>query len=319
MYINNDIDYIKYLKNKDVVIFGAGSFGRRVSKKFITKKINVIYFCDNDKAKKKQVINEIEVLNFDDLLKKKLSNYMIVIASTYEREIKEQLLNNNVFNFISYSQVDFGGGEEFYDESYFEYQKKMGIFGAKIKKSLFEKYINENDAVIEFGSGGGYLLNELNCKTKIGIEINDIARKNARSIGIESVKYPDNIDDDFADVIISTSVLEHVENPLDALRKLRPKLKDGGKIIFNVPSEGFEYEYERSEVNNHLYTWNCLTIGNLFKAAGYFVHRIEKIEADWPMKYEEVYSECGENLFEEISKIEGTLYRGYACLIIAYK
>lgn len=35
--------------------------------------------------------------------------------------------------------------------------------------------------------------------------------------------------------------------------------------------ESCETEYYRSELNNHLFTWNCLTLGNLFKAAGFFV------------------------------------------------
>lgn len=38
----------------------------------------------------------------------------------------------------------------------------MGEFGAKIKlKMFFEKYICSTDTVVEFGSGGGYLLNQL--------------------------------------------------------------------------------------------------------------------------------------------------------------
>lgn len=29
MYVNNDIDYLKYLKDKEVVVFGAGEQGKR--------------------------------------------------------------------------------------------------------------------------------------------------------------------------------------------------------------------------------------------------------------------------------------------------
>ena len=67
---------------------------------------------------------------------------------------------------------------------------------------------------MEFGSGGGYLLNNIHAEKKIGIEINDTARAAAKEIGIDSVKYISDIPDDYADLIISTSVLEHVENPL---------------------------------------------------------------------------------------------------------
>ena len=68
-------------------------------------------------------------------------------------------------------------------------------------------------------------------KEKTGIEINDFARAEAKKLGINSVKNIRDIPDDYADVIISTSVLEHVENPFEILRELKDKLKDGGKAF----------------------------------------------------------------------------------------
>lgn len=319
MYINNDVDYIKYLKNKSIVIFGAGAIGKRVCNELLAHKINVYYFCDNDKMKIDQMQNGIKIISFNDLLEKGALDYIIIIASEYQREMKEQLLNNGIINFISYNQIDFVGGEAYYDEEYFLWQKKIGAFGAKVKKGLFEKYIRKTDVIVEFGSGGGYLLKELECKDKIGIEINDTARENAKSIGIKSVKFAKEIDDIYADVIISTATLEHVLNPFGILKELKPKLKEGGKIIFHVPHEGFERDYEKGEINNHLYTWNCLNLGNLFKAAGYFVCSVEQIEGQWPVEYEKIYDTYGSDLFEEINKIRGKIYGGQSCLIVACK
>jgi 2-polyprenyl-3-methyl-5-hydroxy-6-metoxy-1,4-benzoquinol methylase len=243
----------------------------------------------------------------------------IVICSTYEREIRQQLLRYQIYNFISFSQIDFGGGEEYYDEAYFEFQKELGKFGGKIKSKMFQPHITENMTVVEFGSGGGYMLDYLVAKEKIGIEINDAARKAAEEIGIRSVKNISDIDDEYADIIISTSVLEHVENPLGVLRELRSKLKTGGKIVFHVPNESCDTEYTRNEINNHLYTWNCLTIGNLFKAAGYFVYSVEKVQEVWPKNFFDIEKEVSSELFESICEIGGRAYDENRCVIVAYK
>lgn len=88
-------------------------------------------------------------------------------------------------------------------------------------------------------------------------------------MGIYSVGTSDEIEDKCADIIILTSVWEHVKNPLNELKKLCRILKENGRIVFHVPNESCDTEYQRSEVNNHLYTWNCLNIGNLFKAVGF--------------------------------------------------
>ena len=66
-----------------------------------------------------------------------------------------------------------------YDENYFNRYKKIGEFGGIINKKRFQKYINNEDIVHDFGCCGGYLINELNCKIKHGVEINHTAIKEA--------------------------------------------------------------------------------------------------------------------------------------------
>lgn len=184
---------------------------------------------------------------------------------------------------------------------------------------MFSPYIKDNDVLIEFGSAGGYLLKELEAREKIGIEINDYARENARALGITSFKNISDVCDDYADIIISTHVLEHVENPLGVLRELHGKLKEGGKAVFVVPNESCEVEYTRSEINNHLYTWNCLNIGNLFKAAGYFVYSVKCFQEIWPSNYVEIEKEVSPLMFDTIAELGGMARNENECLIVAYK
>ena len=317
MYINNDINYLKYLKNKKIVIFGAGEKGKKVY--YSLGEYEVVAFCDNDMKKQREGFLGKKVFSVEELSSINTNNHIIVICSAYERQIKEQLLSRDIFNFISVSQIDFGGGEEHYDEQYFSWQRDMGEFGGKISAAFFQRWLKEDMVVVEFGSGGGYLLNNITVREKVGIEINDTARDAAAGMGIKSVKHISELPDEYADIIISNHVLEHVENPLDALRGLRGKLKEGGKIVFCVPNESCDEEYIRSDVNNHLYTWNCLTLGNLFKAAGYFVHSVQNMQEVWPKHYYEIAREVSPQLFETICEIGGKASDINNCIIVAYK
>ena len=47
----------------------------------------------------------------------------------------------------------------------------------------FSDFIKETDKVLDFGCGGGYLLNELNCADKYGVDINPVALEEASKWG----------------------------------------------------------------------------------------------------------------------------------------
>ncbi len=317
MYKSEEIDYLKYLKNKKIYIFGCGAYGKQVFNRL--NGFEVLAFVDNDKQKQGTEVLGTPVISFEKYCEEQDEESIIILAVSAAGEVKGQLMDKNIFRFVSFSQIDFGGGEEYYDENYFAFQKPLGEFGAKIKRKMFAPYIKKDMTVLEFGSGGGYLLKEMEAKEKLGIEINDMAREEAVRQGIRSVKRIEDVPDAYADIIISTSVLEHVEEPLTTLRKLRDKLKDGGKIVFHVPNESCEKEYIRSEVNNHLYTWNCLNLGNLFKAAGYFVCSVERIQEIWPDHFYQVKDEISDELFEDLCKINGIAQDENRCIIVACK
>lgn len=317
MYRSEEIDYLKYLKTKKIYIFGCGNYGKQTFNRL--REFEVCAFVDNDRQKQGKEISGVPVISFEQYCEEQDEESIIILASSVIGKMKEQLLSKNIFRFISFSQIDFGGGEEYYDENYFEFQRPLGEFGAKIKIKMFAPYIKKDMTVIEFGSGGGYLLKEIEAKEKLGIEINDAARKEAVRQGINSVKTIEDVPDRYADIIISTSVLEHVEEPLRTIRKLKDKLRDGGKVVFHVPNESCETEYIRSEINNHLYTWNCLNLGNLFKAAGYFVHSVERIQEVWPDHFYQISDEISEELFEDLCKMNGIANDANRCIIVAYK
>jgi len=194
-----------------------------------------------------------------------------------------------------------------YDAKYFDWQKKSGEFGGKAELFKFQKYIFKEASVIDFGSGGGYLLKNLICKEKIGIEINDSAREIAFKNGVTSVSNIDEISFEFADVIVSNHALEHCENPLEILRKLSTKIKVGGKIIIVTPYE-IKSPFKFNDINQHLFTWSPMNAGNLITKAGFNVIEAQVLFNKWPPKSEFFYKLLGDKAFQILSKIYGFLY-----------
>jgi SAM-dependent methyltransferase len=203
--------------------------------------------------------------------------------------------------------------EKHYDIDYYEnHQKKIGEFGGTANLYRFEKYITKNDAVMDFGCGGGFLLKNIECREKIGVELNDIARDYCiNKNGINCFKDIDEIEDNSLDVIISNNCLEHTLAPYHLIEKMFNKLKIGGKIILVIPLDSYKYKWMPNDVNYHLYSFSPMNIGNLLDASGfkeitsnYFLHK-------WPPYYEKIQKYFGWNFFRICCKIYGRFNKRY--------
>jgi SAM-dependent methyltransferase len=206
-----------------------------------------------------------------------------------------------------------------YKKDYFNWQKNVGCLGGVLNLFKFKEHIKKDDVVVDFGSGGGYLLKNMNCSEKLGIEINKIARKEALGMGIKSVESINEIKDNYADVIVSNHALEHVDCPLEIIKQLKPKLKKEGKIIFIVPHQGPKEKFMDNDINQHLYTWNPLTLGNLFKKAGYRDIKTSVIRHTWPPKYKLIYDLFGKKVFNFGCIFYAFIKNSYQIKIVAKK
>lgn len=190
-----------------------------------------------------------------------------------------------------------------YSEHYFDWQKDCGAFSAVADMFKFAPYVHPSDRVLDFGCGGGYLLNNLRCAEKVGVEINPAAQRVARQFGITIYESVEQVPDHSVDVVISHHALEHVECPLDVLRGLLPKLVRGGKVVFVVPHQKPDEAYAENDINQHLYTWNPMTLGNLLKAAGYSDIQVDVLRHQWPPHYARLYTYAGSRLFHIICRL----------------
>jgi SAM-dependent methyltransferase len=196
-----------------------------------------------------------------------------------------------------------------YDQGYFDWQATVGEFGGWANLSKFERYVRETDTVLDFGCGGGFLLKQLKCRRKLGIEPAEAAATAARAQGIEVFARAAELPDNSVDLVISNNALEHTFGPLDELKALFPKLRPGGKIVFVVPCESIRWAYAPKDINYHLYSWSPMCAGNLFTEAGFQVIESKAYIHKWPPLHRQIARWGGRWAFELACRIYGRLAR----------
>jgi SAM-dependent methyltransferase len=172
-----------------------------------------------------------------------------------------------------------------YDEEYFKYQSEIGRFGGWANLTKFSEYIRPEMKVLDFGCGGGYLLANISCKEKLGIEISAIAREAALNNGVNAVAATAQVEDGWADILISNNALEHCPLPLQELQALLPKVVPGGKVVFVVPCEAIRNKFRVDDPNHHLYCWSPMSAANLFMEAGFKVCESKAYVHIWPPRF----------------------------------
>ena len=210
---------------------------------------------------------------------------------------------------------------EHYQEEYFNnYQKEYGEFGAKANKFMFEKHISPDDTVLDFGCGGGFLLKNLNCRERIGIEINPTARDYCTHInGITCLESLDLIPKESVDVVISSHCLEHTINPFELITTLFEKLRNHGKIVIVVPLDSHRFSWRPNDVDNHLYSFSPMNLGNILQGVGFQDIHTEAVLHKWIPGYRTVDQLFGLATFHQLSWLYGKYFnkktvqvKGYA-------
>lgn len=171
-------------------------------------------------------------------------------------------------------------------KEYFEWQKTAGMLGAEFNEFMFKPYVCEQDDVLEFGCGGGFLLHRLNARRKVGVDINPAARAQASDLGILVYESLDEIGTERFSRILTSHALEHVAAPHEVLVRLRSFLEPNGLILWLSPMDDWRNKNQRcwnaNDKDMHLYAWTPLLIGNLLHAAGYKPESISIITHAFP-------------------------------------
>jgi SAM-dependent methyltransferase len=163
-------------------------------------------------------------------------------------------------------------------ERYYAYQEGGAGMEALTAAERFRPFLAPTDTVVDFGCGGGQLLEHLDAARRLGIEPNDAARRAAAARGLEVVPSSGDLPARIADVVISNHALEHTLGPLEELRRLRALLRPHGRLVLCLPIDDWRTQRRpRPDPNHHLYTWTPQLLANLLEEAGYGVQRVDVI------------------------------------------
>lgn len=97
MYVYIENDELQNYRNKEVLLFGAGSCGIKCIEEFEKINAKIVGFCDNNKLRHGEKIQGYKIWSPEDITSYK--NVTIMITSTYDEEIKNQLKEMGLNNF----------------------------------------------------------------------------------------------------------------------------------------------------------------------------------------------------------------------------
>lgn len=203
---------------------------------------------------------------------------------------------------------------------YFQWQRSAGEVGGRLEARKFAPHLAAGDAVVDFGCGGGFMLHALQAGQKVGIEPNAAAREAAVARGLRALPSVTDLEDEWADVVVSNHVLEHTLSPIDELRELRRVLKPAGRLVLWLPLD--DWRTQRSprpaDVNHHLFTWTPVLLTNLLIEAGFAVGECRVVTRAWPPAVK-VFGRLPPGAFEVMSWATSVLTRRRQLTAVATK
>ena len=153
------------------------------------------------------------------------------------------------------------------DSEYYFVRARVSVY--EYFRGLVKKY----EKVLEYGCGLGqniYLI-----RNAVGYDESKFAVEFCRRKGINSTNKIKSLKEGSFDIVLCCEVLEHLEEPLKALKEINSKLKNGGKLILVLPIDKWN-KPDIYDENQHLYNWNFNTIINLLLRSSHMLLRSRK-------------------------------------------
>jgi SAM-dependent methyltransferase len=109
-------------------------------------------------------------------------------------------------------------------------------------RAFFQRYIREDDTVLDLGAGYCEFINHVVCRRRIAFDVSDDVRRHAGP-GVEVIGGAATdlgaIADDTIDVVFASNFFEHLPTKLDLLKTLggiRRVLRAGGRLLILQPN-----------------------------------------------------------------------------------
>ncbi len=161
------------------------------------------------------------------------------------------------------------------------------LYKCRFKERLdaIEKF-KDKGRLLDIGCGVGFFL-QLAKERKwqvSGIEFSPLSADIARASGVDvltgSIEDADLESGSF-DVITMWHVIEHLQRPSEALKKIYCALKKGGVLALETPNMDYYFKFKADKLNDvlrpeHLYNFSSRTLARLLENSGFTVLNLEQ-------------------------------------------
>ena len=154
----------------------------------------------------------------------------------------------------------------------------------KLEKSLFKAALKETPSILDIGCATGSLLKSLRSRLwrVTGVEISPAAEYAINKYGLDIRKIPleeNNFSDNSFDVVLTSHLIEHLNDPRSFLEETHRILKENGSIFITTPNiSGFQARLFagkwRSAIFDHLYLFSAHTLKKLLKSTGFKIVKV---------------------------------------------
>ena len=175
-------------------------------------------------------------------------------------------------NHIEHYKID----GEFYD--YFTFNKFMvAEINRRYQEFLYLTSPKPNSTILDIGSGGGGVISlvqnrnlqyfPFDISDNNLIRIKEISRSNTFPVNGDTYHLP--FKENGIDLIMMSEIVEHLANPLDALKEAARVLNSAGKLVVSVPyKEQISYQIcihcnKPTPTHSHLHTFTIDTFREL--------------------------------------------------------
>jgi SAM-dependent methyltransferase len=131
-------------------------------------------------------------------------------------------------------------------------------------------YFNADErrkTIFEYGCGIGQGIAAL--PNAAGWDISPEARAACKRRGLRVFDDLESVEPKRWDIVFCRHVLEHVGDPIGALRAMRRLVADGGELYLILPREPHGSVDFKPDLARHLFSWNFRTANNLLDEAGF--------------------------------------------------
>jgi len=139
-------------------------------------------------------------------------------------------------------------------------------------EDILSSFESKDVKILDFGCGSGAALDvckHLGFKQTLGLDVSDYCIESTRQKGIRAEKIGTEFPEikEVFDLILCLDVLEHLQDDVDYLSKLRKLLRDNGRILVSVPAHQFLWS-SHDDLNHHFRRYSRKSIERLVKDSG---------------------------------------------------